>query len=321
MEKHAYMIMAHNNFEILIEILNALDHERNDVFLHIDQKTPDVPQAKLLGAMTKGKVYIIPRMRVSWGGYSQIECELRLMEFALKTGHYAYYHMSTGATYPLKTPEQILNFFDSHQGYQFIGFDNQSDYSGRAQRYNVFNEIGKASTKSDQCKAFVRNKFRGLQRRLGYVYKPVRGIEFKKGFVYWSLTEDAVMYAVARRSWIEQVFKHSFCGDELFMQTILYHSPYRDQVYDYDSEYDSCLRYVKPVRSWDPDFSGSNAAQFQAEELSITVDDVEKCLKSGMLFGFKFTGSAGLKAIRAIKEMRKVSEEIENRNSDIPGIS
>ena len=61
--------------------------------------------------------------------------------------------------------------------------------------------------------------------------------------------------------------------------------------------------------------------QSQAEELSIAVDDVEKCLSSGMLFGFKFTGSAGLEAIRFIKEMRKVSEESENRNSDISGIS
>ncbi len=304
MEKHAYLIMAHNDFKILTEILKALDHERNDVFLHIDSKTQSVSEELLFGAMHRGKLYLIPRMSVSWGGYSQIECELRLMEFALQTGHYDYYHMSTGAAYPLKTPEQILDFFDSHSGYQFIGYDHHADYSGRVQRYNLFNEVGKAKTKLDQTKAVIRNKFRGLQKKLGYVYKPARGIEFKKGFVYWSLTEDAVRYAVAKREWIQRVFKHSFCGDELFMQTIIYHSPYRDMIYNYDSEFESCMRYVKPVLSWKPNFCGASVAQTNVADSSISKEDVAACLKSGRLFAFKFMGSTGLDAIEQIKAER-----------------
>lgn len=117
MLKHAYMIMAHNNFDILIEILKALDHERNDVFIHIDSKVSNVPEKELRAAIHKGKLYFIPRMCVSWGGYSQIECEIRLMEFALQTGHYAYYHMTTGAIYPIKTVDHILDFFDSNSGF------------------------------------------------------------------------------------------------------------------------------------------------------------------------------------------------------------
>lgn len=304
-EKHAYMIMAHNDFPILVEILKELDHERNEIFVHIDKKAKEFPEDDIRGAVRKGKLYLIPRMSVSWGGYSQIKCELSLMEHATKSGHHEYYHMTTGATFPLKTADEILQFFDEHSGYQFIGYDNSKDCSERVQRVNIFNELGKVTTKSDQRKAWCRNKFTGLQRRLGYVYKPARGIEFKKGFVYWSLTEEAVTYALGKSEEIERVFKHSFCGDELFMQTILYHSTFRKAVYNYNDEYGSCLRYVKPVQSWKPGFNGSSIAQTNLKETGIGVADISNCKKSGMLFGLKFVEKTGLDAIAYLREIRK----------------
>jgi len=300
------MIMAHNDFAILIEILKELDHERNDIFVHIDKKTKEFPEEQLRATVRKGKLYLIPRMSISWGGYSQIECELKLMKCAVDAGHHDYYHMSTGATFPLKPVEEILCFFDEHLGYQFIGYDNSKDYSGRVQRYNIFNEIGKVTTKRNQRKAFCRNKFRGLQKKLGYIYKPARDIDFKKGFVYWSLTEDAVKYALEKYDDIERVFKHSFCGDELFMQTIIFYSPFKEKIYNFDDEYGSCLRYVKPVQSWKSDFSGSSITQSSMEETGIIVEDIQKCIKSDMMFGFKFVGMSGVEAIEHLRELRKV---------------
>lgn len=42
-----------------------------------------------------------------------------------------------------------------------------------------------------------------------------------------------------------------------------------------------------------------------AQENSISVQDVEICLQSGKLFGFKFVGKAGLEAIESIKNMKQ----------------
>ena len=304
-EKHAYMIMAHDNFDVLIEILKELDNERNDIFLHIDKKTKDFPEEELKNAVLKGRIFFIPRMDVSWGGYSQIACELSLMQNAVKHGRHEYYHMFTGATFPLKDSEEILSFFDQHKGYEFIGYDNSDDYSGRVKKYNIFNETGKATTKIEQLKAFCRNKFRGLQGRINFVYKPARGIKFKKGFVYWSLTEDAVKYALEQYPWIKRVFKHSFCGDELFMQTIIYNSKYKTLIYNYENEYEGCMRYVKPVRSWEENFSGASIDQVKEKENSITKYDIDKCLESNKLFGLKFVGEEGLSAIKEIRKRRE----------------
>ena len=38
MKKHAYLIIAHNNFEQLKNLIHALDDTRNDIYVHIDKK-------------------------------------------------------------------------------------------------------------------------------------------------------------------------------------------------------------------------------------------------------------------------------------------
>ena len=37
--KHAYLIMAHNEFGILERIIKLIDDERNELFIHIDKKS------------------------------------------------------------------------------------------------------------------------------------------------------------------------------------------------------------------------------------------------------------------------------------------
>ena len=36
--KHAYLIIAHNNFYILEKLIMMLDYPHNDIFIHIDKK-------------------------------------------------------------------------------------------------------------------------------------------------------------------------------------------------------------------------------------------------------------------------------------------
>ena len=39
MEKHAFLIMAHSNYKQLDQLIELLDHERIDIFLHIDKRS------------------------------------------------------------------------------------------------------------------------------------------------------------------------------------------------------------------------------------------------------------------------------------------
>ena len=41
--KHAWLVIAHNEFEILQMLLDALDHPEADIYVHIDKKVKEMP--------------------------------------------------------------------------------------------------------------------------------------------------------------------------------------------------------------------------------------------------------------------------------------
>ena len=44
--KHAYLIMAHHEFEVLGKLVQAIDDKRNDIFIHFDAKLKSYPVLK-----------------------------------------------------------------------------------------------------------------------------------------------------------------------------------------------------------------------------------------------------------------------------------
>lgn len=62
--KHAYLIMAHGNFEQLQFLVHLLDCEQNDIFIHIDKKTEICD----LSLKTKySAVTIFQKYKIYWG--------------------------------------------------------------------------------------------------------------------------------------------------------------------------------------------------------------------------------------------------------------
>lgn len=83
--RHAYLIMAHDNFEQLIILLKLLDNENNDIFIHIDNKVV-FPQESFNDCCIKSKVFIYQDISVFWGTSSLMECEFSLLKKAYEVG-------------------------------------------------------------------------------------------------------------------------------------------------------------------------------------------------------------------------------------------
>lgn len=83
--RHAYLLMVHNNFEQLIILLKLLDHENNDIFIHIDKKVIP-PQDCFDDCCKKSKVVVYQDISVFWGTSSQMECEFSLLKKAYEAG-------------------------------------------------------------------------------------------------------------------------------------------------------------------------------------------------------------------------------------------
>ena len=233
--KHAYMIMAHNEPELLKRLMSCLDHSDNDFYVHLDKKSSLVPE-EIAAAVKQSKVIFIERKRVSWGDYSQIDCEMRLLERAVQ-GNYDYYHLLTGVDLPLKPNCEIDAFFQQNNGAEFISFDEEANKTRNfVQRYDGYYFAVTYSGSNALLKHVSALINKVLKKGLRVVNKFVRrsrkypDLVFMKGSVYFDITHAMASYVVAQKDLIEKIFRHTLCCDEVFLHTIAYNSPYRDKI-------------------------------------------------------------------------------------------
>lgn len=278
-QKHAYLIMAHNNFEQLQILISLLDDVRNDIYLHIDKKSigfdPETIKTKHAGL-----IFVDP-ISVAWGGHSQIQCEMLLFK-AAAPNHYMYYHVLSGVDMPLKTQDEIHAFFQEHFGQNFIEYDKLAletrQFVFRTQYYHLFQNIAGRKT------SFIMRVLRGLDRislkiqtKLHIKRKEI--VPLYKGANWISITDEMVQYVLSCEKIIKKQFYYSFCADEVFLQSIVMQSPYRDKIND---------NYYRAI-----DWQRGYPYTYRKE-------DIPELLGSSNLFGRKFDSSVDAEAIQMI---------------------
>ena len=227
MRKHAYLIMAHTQPELLRKLLKMLDNERNDIYLHIDSKAKDYPLDEIAAVLQKSKCIFTERTDVKWGSYSQIHCEMVLLKEAVKTEH-AYYHLLSGMDLPIKSQEQIFAFFEKYKGLEFVDEDGATISEAALSRVKYTHKFyGKAGSVKDILGALSvkGQKLLGVDKTQKY-----GNIIFQKGRNWFSITHGLAKLVVEKEDWIQEVFGQSVCGDELFLQTVARNSEYAEKI-------------------------------------------------------------------------------------------
>jgi len=233
--RHAYLIMAHHEPEILKLLLSRLDHSNNDFYVHLDRKSSIDPD-DIASAVKQSKLVFIERKRISWGDYSQIDCEMRLLERAVQ-GEYDYYHLMTGVDLPLKTNEEIDQFFRQNNGAEFISFDQEANETRNfVKRYDGYHFSicyfgGNALLK--RAVAILQKIVKKVMRAVNRYVRRSRNypdLVFMKGSSYFDITHALACHVLSQKTLIEKIFKHTLCCDEVFLHTVAYNSPYREKI-------------------------------------------------------------------------------------------
>lgn len=242
--KHAYLILAHGSYSLLQRLVSAIDDERNDIFIHIDRKQTELPHLQV----RHSRLFLLDRERVSvfWGDVSVVVAEFALINFAHKQGEYAYYHLLSGVDLPLKSQNDIHDFFETHQGKEFIGFYDGADLSvslvRKVQRYHLFAQDFRGSGLVFLAKRIARALAIRGQELLGI--KRHTNIRFAKGTQWWSLTGALIESLLSKQDEILSLYKHTFCADEIAIQTYVYNSLFMAQVFAPKDEAKSSLRHI-----------------------------------------------------------------------------
>ena len=266
--KHAYLILAHNDASLLETLVSCLDDARNDIYIHWDAKSGRVPKLRTKNA----HLYVLnERINVNWAGFSMVKAEYLLFKEACKNGPYAYYHLLSGADLPIKSQDYIHQECERMMGTEFIAFADapQSEIDYRVQQFFLFPEKFKEA-------GIEKKALRGIcliaQDLVGYRRT---NVTVKKGSQWCSVTQAFVEYLISQEKDVYKLFNHTFCPDELFIQTVCYNSDYYNKVNKAGSEFDGNLRFIK----WE-----------KGELLPIEEKDLEKMKDSGRWFARKFSG-------------------------------
>ena len=285
MKKHAYLIIAHNEPYILKSLVEMIDDIRNDIYIMIDAKA-EIKQFQAINATYSKLIFLSNRIDIRWAEDSQMETELLLFETARSNYHYTYYHLLSGVDLPLKTQNEMHNFFTLNAGKEFIeiGIDQQ-ELEHKTKYYTLFyRQINRGSKLEKSFFRTLNAILRILQRVCG-IQRKYDGMALRKGSNWVSITDAFVCYLLERKDYILKTFKGIPCVDEVYKQTMFWNSPFREHLYQTTTDTAS-LREL--------DWSRGKPYIWRIEDLP----HLKQCDK---MFARKFSTSVDLEIIDAMK--------------------
>lgn len=219
MHKHAYLIMAHGSWPELMHTISLIDDQRNDIYIHIDAKCTNFPKNSIINSANHSPIYFTDRISVSWGGFSQIQCEMILFKAAASRNHYLYYHLLSGVDTPVKSQDYIHDYFERYNGLNFIAYrkyEKSFTHSQLELRYRQYH--------------LLQDRFIGKKRNIAkYIdfascyFQRLIGIKRSKGRVFikssnWvSLTDECIHFLLSQEESIQKTYRYTYCCDEIFV--------------------------------------------------------------------------------------------------------
>lgn len=222
--KVAYLVIAHNQPDLLGLLIRSLACDWAHFFIHVDAKTELTPFKRLF-PQSANVVFLEGRNRVKvyWGGFSQVRATLNLLTAAEEFDPaFSRYCLLSGSDFPIKSLAVIKGRFDSDQ--EFMRVDRRLDRDSDALAH--------------QSRAVRRYFFldlplpRQIKLRLlsGWVHRSVyKKIPLYHGAQWWSLTGECVRYLlefVRENPSYVSFCRYVLAPDEIFFQSIVKQSPF-----------------------------------------------------------------------------------------------
>ena len=243
-QKHAYLILAHDNFLGLSYLLKALDDENNDIYIHIDKKSNFRDEEMLKNSCTASSVYFVTRYSIYWGDSSIIKAEYELFKTAIKQ-NYHYYHLISGSHFPSRSQKEIHDIFKNENRLYIDCHEERSDdpfyykimyyYPFKKYHWNIVKQDGMnyvklwIITKIFYMMINFQKKLKVSRLNPDYVYY--------KGNQWVSLPHDFVEFLLSKEKETLKAYKNTSCSDEIFIPTIAVNSCYKSRIHYYSNTY------------------------------------------------------------------------------------
>lgn len=246
MNKHAYLILAHKDDLTFRTLLKLIDNQKHDIYIHMDKKLVNYDIYTVENLLTHSNVFHVDRTDVRWGGYSQINAELLLLEKAIINREYSFYHLLSGEDLLLKPSNEIYNFFEMNNDKNFVGFESKKfKHQNRVKYYHFFQDL---IGRDNNVILKILNKISLILQKYLKVNRN-KDIHFQKGANWFSINPKLAQYVIEQKDFIINTFKYTQCADEIFLQTLVHNSFFKNTLYHL--EYDNSLKAIMRFIDWE----------------------------------------------------------------------
>ena len=231
--KIAFLILCHKNEEQINKLLNVLDGEEVDFYIHLDKKSSIMPKIK-----AGTNIYMLPeekRINISWGDISMILATKNLLEVIFDADRvYDYVWLISGQDFPIKSKDEIVKYLEENKGKNYIEIigKNDSCYKRLLKRNELYypHWIKKNNTICKAIKLLYMIITGGLHRTV--LFKRVNNLDtdFYFGSQWWTLTYECTkeIYDMLENSKYIDYYSHCLVPDESIIQTLYMNSSYKD---------------------------------------------------------------------------------------------
>jgi hypothetical protein len=276
----AYLILAHKLPGHLVRLVRRLDTAGASFLIHIDRKTDGRTYRRLVRQLgDRPNVHFLTRHTCYWGQFGIVRATNEGIATAIGAGlPFDYLVLLSGQDYPIKTNEQIEDFFGRQGGMAFIHHRPlpKADWPGggwdRIERWYFPLRGGFLAFPPGRGMP-PRGEVPPHERLLRRVPMPKRAFPAALrpfgGSQMWCLARAHVEYLawfLRRHRRVVDFFRRTYIPDELFFQSILLSSPLRDTIVN------ECLTYVG----------------YQRPGAVLLADDLGELLGTPHLFARKF---------------------------------
>lgn len=295
----AFMVLCHDQPDLIGALAKRLQHASCTTVVHVDKRAPVA--AFQQAVEPDGDVAFVPdgqRVAVHWAGYSMVEATLAAIRHTLTVAPQTQrFVLLSGSDYPVHPVDVIVDRLSGTD--EFIRVDRELDPNGDDWFDTCANRIylGDCSALNPRSLAgpaerIVRKVERRLKRRTPY------GQPIFYGSSWWSLTRPAVDYILeAHRATPDRIewFRWARSPDEMVFQTFVKASPYAENIRQDATRPDSA--------TWPPDLTGVHYARFEdgsASPKTVGIEDLPAIRSSEALFARKINAQQSHSLIQAL---------------------
>lgn len=279
MKKQAILIQCHNKPEQINRLIRIMPKDIFDFYIHVDKKSGIIGDI-----IHRNNIFFSGRIDVRWGRFSQVEATLELFKI-IDASKYSYIHLISGSDFIIKPIEYVEKFFSNNntEYIESIELPEKLFTWGGLDRIEVWYPQFIIDRPANAIFRALRVIYREFIMRTNIFKrkrKPTKTLYI--GSSWFSITGGCL-------EWIKEYletnpeytsfFKHGVCVDEVFFQTLVKISPYRNNIANRNMTY----------MVWNGSKTGG------PDEL--TINDLDKILASDCIFARKFTDINTINAV------------------------